>query len=45
MVFYILKFMNEVIAGTVEENDRSMLKAELNETKYSFVIEAIKMRL
>ena len=45
MIFYILKFVNEVMGATVSEKDRIILREEMANTKYSFIIEQVKLRL
>ena len=40
-----MKFINELIASVVEEDQRELLKQNLTFVKYSFVLDGIKAKL
>ena len=45
MVYYNLKFINELLVATVDESERETLREEMINVKYSIIIENIKGRL
>lgn len=45
MVYYNMKFINELIASVIEEDKKDLLKQNLNFVKYGYVLDGIKAKL
>ena len=45
MVYYHLKFINEILVATVNEKQKESLKDEMMNVKYGIIVENIKARL
>ena len=45
MVFYNLKFVNELIAAVIDEDQKASFQSALIDVKYELVIEDIKSKL
>lgn len=45
MVYYNMKFINELIASVIEDDKKDLLKQNLNFVKYGYILDGIKAKL
>ena len=45
MVYYNLKFINELMAAVIEEDMKQKLKESLSTVKYGLILDSVKLRL